>query len=341
MQTVCVRDLWKIFGKNHEQAREMADGGVDRGEIQSETGCLVGVRDISFEVDQGETFVVMGLSGSGKSTLVRCMSRLVEPSEGNVEICGSDITAADTAELREMRRHKMSMVFQHFALFPHRRVVDNVAYGLEVQGVDRNDRQERARELLSTVGLDDWGDHYPQQLSGGMQQRVGLARALATDPEVMFFDEPFSALDPLIRRDMQDEFLSLQERLKLTLIFITHDFEEALRLADRIAIMRDGEFVQVGTAAEILTEPAADYVRAFTQHAPIAKVLLASAFMRPLGDAAPDSAWGRISTQATLEEALPPLLASANPLVVTDKDGEPVGLLYGEDVAEVVSGNNR
>ena len=341
VRTVGVSGLWKIFGRKPTEARQMAAEGATRQEIQSETGCLVGVREVSFEVNQGETFVVMGLSGSGKSTLVRCMSRLVEPTEGTVEICGTDLTAADAAELRELRRHKIAMVFQHFALFPHRRVVDNVAYGLEVQKVDRAERQERARELLTTVGLDGWGDHYPQQLSGGMQQRVGLARALALDPEVLFFDEPFSALDPLIRRDMQDEFLSLQERLQRTLIFITHDFDEALKLADRIAIMRDGMFVQVGTAAEILTEPADDYVRAFTQDAPIAKVLLACALMRPLGDAGPDPSWARISTLAPLEEALPLLLASGNPLVVYDARDDPVGLLYGEDVAEVVSGNNR
>ena len=341
MRTVGVSGLWKIFGRKPTQARQMATEGATRQEIQSETGCLVGVREVSFEVNQGETFVVMGLSGSGKSTLVRCMSRLVEPTEGRVEICGTDLTAADTAELRELRRHKIAMVFQHFALFPHRRVVDNVAYGLEVQKVDRTERQQRARQLLATVGLEGWGDHYPQQLSGGMQQRVGLARALAVDPEVLFFDEPFSALDPLIRREMQDEFLSLQERLQRTLIFITHDFDEALKLADRIAIMRDGEFVQVGTAAEILTEPADDYVRAFTQDAPIAKVLLACSLMRPLGDAAPDPSWRRISTLAPLEKALPLLLASGNPLVVCDNDGEPAGLLHGEDVAEVVAGNNR
>ena len=341
MRTVGVSGLWKIFGRKPQQAREMATEGVARQEIQSETGCLVAVRDISFEVNQGETFVVMGLSGSGKSTLVRCMSRLVEPTEGRVEICGTDLTSADASELRELRRRKIAMVFQHFALFPHRRVVDNVAYGLEVQGVGKVERRERALQLLATVGLDGWSDHYPQQLSGGMQQRVGLARALAVDPEVLFFDEPFSALDPLIRREMQDEFISLQERLQRTLIFITHDFDEALKLADRIAIMRDGEFVQVGTAAEILTEPADDYVRAFTQDAPIAKVLLACALMRPLGDIVPDPSWGRISTLAPLEKALPLLLASGNPLVVCNADGEPVGLLHGADVAEVVSERHR
>ena len=341
MRTVGVSGLWKVFGRRPELALEMAREGVARGEIQSETGCLVGVRDITFEVEQGETFVVMGLSGSGKSTLVRCMSRLVEPTEGRVEICGVDLTAADGAELRELRRHKIAMVFQHFALFPHRRVVDNVAYGLEVQGVDRKDRQETARQLLATVGLDGWSDHYPQQLSGGMQQRVGLARALAVDPEVLFFDEPFSALDPLIRRDMQDEFVSLQERLRRTLIFITHDFDEALKLADRIAIMRDGEFVQVGTPAEILTQPATDYVRAFTRDAPIAKVLLACSLMRPFGEVAPERSWGRIGALAPLEKALPLLLASPDPLVVCDPRGKPVGLLHGPDVAEVVAEKHR
>ena len=341
MRTVGVNGLWKTFGRKPEAAQEMAREGVSRQDIQTETGCLVAVRDISFEVNQGETFVVMGLSGSGKSTLVRCMSRLVEPTEGRVEICGTDLTAADASELRELRRRKIAMVFQHFALFPHRRVIDNVAYGLEVQGVGKIERRERARQLLATVGLDGWSDHYPQQLSGGMQQRVGLARALAVDPEVLFFDEPFSALDPLIRREMQDEFISLQERLQRTLIFITHDFDEALKLADRIAIMRDGEFVQVGTPAAILTEPADDYVRAFTQDAPIAKVLMACSLMRPLGDVSPEPTWQRISTVAPLEEALPLLLASGNPLVVCNVDEEPVGLLHGADVAEVVLERHR
>ena len=244
---VRVEGVWKVFGRRAAEARDMAEAGAGREEIREAVGSVVAVRDVTFQVSPGETFVVMGLSGSGKSTLVRCVSHLIEPTEGTVEVCGTELTQADSATLRDLRRRKMAMVFQHFGLFPHRTVVDNVAYGLEVQGIDRRERQERARELLETVGLEGWGDHHPQQLSGGMQQRVGLARALAVDPEVLFFDEPFSALDPLIRRDMQDELIELQMRLRRTLVFITHDFVEALKLADRIAIMNDGAFVQVGT----------------------------------------------------------------------------------------------
>ena len=336
---VKVEGVWKVFGRKPGEARELAEAGATREEIQIATGSVVAVRDVSFEVAPGETFVVMGLSGSGKSTLIRCVSRLVEPSEGKIEVCGTELTRADSASLRDMRRQKMAMVFQHFGLFPHRKVVDNVAYGLEVQGMERQRRQDRARELLETVGLEGWGDHYPQQLSGGMQQRVGLARALAVDPEVLFFDEPFSALDPLIRRDMQDELIDLQLRLQRTLLFITHDFAEALKLADRIAIMNDGAFVQVGTPVEILTDPADDYVRAFTQDAPIAKVLLACSLMRPLAGAAVDPAWPRVSSTTPLEAALPHLLGSTSPVVVSDEDGIPAGLLHGDDVAGVIAGN--
>ncbi len=317
----------------------MAEAGATREEIQSDTGSVVAVRDVNFQVAPGETFVVMGLSGSGKSTLIRCVSHLVEPTEGMVELCGTELTRADNATLRELRRQKMAMVFQHFGLFPHRKVVDNVAYGLEVQGVDRQARQDRARELLDTVGLEGWGDHYPQQLSGGMQQRVGLARALAVDPEVLFFDEPFSALDPLIRRDMQDELIDLQMKLQRTLVFITHDFAEALKLADRIAIMNDGAFVQVGTPVEILTNPADDYVRAFTQDAPVAKVLQACSLMRPLDGRTVEPRWPQVSLATPLENALPHLLGSTNPVVVCDEDNTPMGLLHGDDVADVISEN--
>jgi glycine betaine/proline transport system ATP-binding protein len=338
---VSVEGVWKIFGRKAREARAMAQNGASREEIQTATGSVVAVRDITFHVDAGETFVVMGLSGSGKSTLIRCVSHLVEPTEGKVELCGTELTQADSATLRQLRRQKMAMVFQHFGLFPHRKVVDNVAYGLEVQGVERQDRQDRARELLDTVGLDGWGDHYPQQLSGGMQQRVGLARALAVDPEVLFFDEPFSALDPLIRRDMQDELIDLQLKLQRTLVFITHDFAEALKLADRIAIMNDGIFVQVGTPVEILTNPADDYVRAFTQDAPVAKVLLACSLMQPIDGTVVDPEWPRVSATTPLEDALPHLLGSTNPVVVCDEQNAPAGLLHGDDVATLISENRR
>ncbi len=336
---VSVEGVWKVFGRKAREARAMAKEGASREQIQTATGSVVAVRDITFEVAPGETFVVMGLSGSGKSTLIRCVSHLVEPTEGRVEVCGTELTRADGATLRDLRRQKMAMVFQHFGLFPHRKVVDNVAYGLEVQGVERQERHGRARELLDTVGLEGWGDHYPQQLSGGMQQRVGLARALAVDPEVLFFDEPFSALDPLIRRDMQDELIDLQLKLQRTLVFITHDFAEALKLADRIAIMNDGTFVQVGTPVEILTSPADDYVRAFTQDAPVAKVLQACTLMRPLDGASIDPGWPLVSMTTPLEAALPHLLGSTSPVVVCDEQHAPVGLLRGEDVAGVLSEN--
>lgn len=340
-EMVAVRDLWKIFGKRTRDARELAAQGHTREEVRDATGCLIAVRDVSFRVEAGETFVVMGLSGSGKSTLVRCVSRLIEPTAGDVTVCGTALADVGDSELRELRRRKMAMVFQHFGLFPHRRVLDNVAYGLEVQGIGRDERYERARSVLDTVGLDGWADHYPQQLSGGMQQRVGLARALAVEPEVLFFDEPFSALDPLIRRDMQDELVALQQELQRTIVFITHDFAEALRLADRIAIMNDGVFTQIGTPLEILTKPANDYVRAFTQDAPIAKVLGACSLMRPLTDTAPDPLWPRVPDTATLETALPHLLSQDRPVVVCGLDERPVGLLYGADVAAVLGQNLR
>ncbi len=338
---VRVKGVWKVFGKRAREAREMAEAGASREEIRRAVGSVVAVRDVSFQVSPGETFVVMGLSGSGKSTLVRCVSHLIEPTEGTVEVCGIELTQADNATLRDLRRRKMAMVFQHFGLFPHRTVVDNVAYGLEVQGIDRRERQDRALELLETVGLEGWGDHHPQQLSGGMQQRVGLARALAVDPEVLFFDEPFSALDPLIRRDMQDELVEIQQRLRRTLVFITHDFVEALKLADRIAIMNEGAFVQVGTPVEILTNPTDNYVRAFTQDAPVMKVLAACSVMRPLEGTEVDPEWTKVSTTTPLEEVLPHLLGSTKPVLVCDEQDEPAGLLRGEEVASVIAHSGR
>ncbi len=330
--------MWKIFGDASAKAHRMASDGASRAEIQEQTGALVAVKDVSFSVAPGETFVVMGLSGSGKSTLIRCLARLIEPTSGDISICGADVIALSADGLRDLRRHRLSMVFQHFGLFPHRTVVDNVAFGLEVRGVPRADRRERALELIGTVGLDGWADHHPQQLSGGMQQRVGLARALAVDPDVLFFDEPFSALDPLIRRDMQDELIALQLRMQRTLVFITHDFSEALRLADRIAIMRDGEFVQVGTAVEIVTNPADDYVAAFTQDAPKAKVLTADHAMEPIerfdGDV---GSLARVGRWTVLEDFIPRLLSTPDPLAVAGDDGEVIGVVSHADVARLLA----
>jgi len=279
VKLIC-NDVWKIFGNNPTRVLENHDRSKSRAEIQNETGHVIAVKDVSFEVKKGECFVVMGLSGSGKSTLVRCISRLIEPTGGQVVIDGQDVTKMDKKELRNLRRHKMAMVFQHFGLFPHRRVIDNISYGLEVRGVGKLERTEKAMEILNLVGLDGWDQMYPRELSGGMQQRVGLARAMAVDPEILIFDEPFSALDPLIRREMQDELLELQSKLQKTLVFITHDFLEAIKMGDKIAIMKDGQISQVGTAEEIVANPIDKYVRDFTEDVPRYKVLSAGKVMR-------------------------------------------------------------
>lgn len=276
---VC-NNIWKVFGDKPERTLETMDRSLSRAEIQETTGHVVAVNDVSFKVDEGETFVVMGLSGSGKSTLVRCLSRLIDPTEGQVLIDGNDITKVSHAELKDLRRTKMAMVFQHFGLFPHRRVIDNVAYGLEVRGESRDERYDKAMEVIDLVGLSGWADSYPRELSGGMQQRVGLARAMAVDPEILLFDEPFSALDPLIRREMQDELLDIQARLKKTMVFITHDFLEAIKMGDHIMIMKDGAISQTGTPEEIVANPVNKYVADFTEDVPRYKVLTAGKVMR-------------------------------------------------------------
>ncbi len=268
-----VEGLWKIFGAKADKVIGTPDADLSRKELQAKTGCVMAVKDVSFEVRPGEVFVVMGLSGSGKSTLVRLLTRLIEPTQGSVTIGGQDITGADDARLRELRRNHVAMVFQHFGLLPHRTVRDNVAFGLEVRGVAKAERRARAQEMVDLVGLSGNEDSYPDQLSGGMQQRVGLARALAGDPTLMMFDEPFSALDPLIRRDMQNEVIRLHEEVGKTMIFITHDLQEALKLGDRILIMRDGEIVQIGTPAQVVAEPADDYVKDFVSDVPRSHVL--------------------------------------------------------------------
>ena len=328
------RAITKVFGDNLAAARTLLDGGCDRQQVLDQTGCLVAVRDATFSVARGETFVVMGLSGSGKSTLIRCLSRLIEPTSGTVKIDGTPIGDLDDQQLRTLRRRRLSMVFQHFGLFPHRKVIDNVAFGLEIQGASKADRYERALEVLSVVGLGDWADHFPQQLSGGMQQRVGLARALCVEPEILFFDEPFSALDPLIRRDMQDELLSLQARMRRTLVFITHDFHEALKLGDRIAIMKDGEFVQVGTPEQIVSAPADDYVREFTEDAPKTRVITVGSVMLPLDGAAPSGE--PVSRHAVLDDILPRLLADPAALGVADGRGKVIGTVDRERVASLL-----
>ena len=277
MSQIICKNLWKIFGPRSEQVLSALQNDGERSEVLANNpGHVAAVQDVSFEVAKGEIFVIMGLSGSGKSTLIRCLSRLIEPTAGSMLLDGENLFDMKAAALREVRRNKISMVFQHFGLLPHQQVIDNVAYGLDIQGMNKTDRHKRALEVLELVGLKDWEYHYPNELSGGMQQRVGIARALAVDPEILMFDEPFSALDPLIRRDMQDELLKLQEQLQKTILFITHDFLEAVKLGDRIAIMKDGQVVQIGTPSEIVLHPVNDYVRDFAKDVPRANVLTAS-----------------------------------------------------------------
>lgn len=277
---ISVRQLTKIFGPEPERALARLDAGASPDEVRADTGHTVAVHEVSFDIAAGETFVIMGLSGSGKSTLLRCINRLIEPTRGTVCVDGEDVTQATAERVRMLRRSVVSMVFQHFALFPHRTVRGNVEYGLEVSGVDRVERRAKAEDALALVGLDDYAESRPATLSGGMRQRVGLARALANDPAVLLMDEPFSALDPLIRADMQDELVDLQARVGCTTVFITHDLDEALALGDRIAILRGGAVVQIGTPQDILLNPADDYVAAFVQNVDRTKILTASALMR-------------------------------------------------------------
>lgn len=260
---ISVRNLYKVFGKKPKRGLKLIEEGMSKDSILKNTGLTVGINNVSFDVNEGEIFVIMGLSGSGKSTLVRCLNRLVEPTKGEILIDGTDILKMENKNLREVRRKSVSMVFQNFALLPNRTIIKNVEYGLEVQGIDKEIRSTKAKEALSLVGLEGYENSLPDQLSGGMKQRVGLARALANDPEILLMDEAFSALDPLIRGDMQDELLELQQKMKKTIIFITHDLDEALKIGDRIMLMKDGEAVQIGTADEILSKPANDYVRRF------------------------------------------------------------------------------
>ena len=275
-----VRNLWKVFGNNPTLVFQDEYASASRAEIQEELGQVVALRDVSFKVQKGQIFVVMGLSGSGKSTLVRCLIRLIEATQGEVLFDGENVLKYSSDQLIEFRRQKIAMVFQHYGLLPHRRVLDNVAYGLEIRGVDKDERDKQALEAIETVGLKGWEDYLPSEMSGGMQQRVGLARALAANSEVLLMDEPFSGLDPLIRREMQDELISLQGSIQKTIVFITHDLNEALKIGDRIAIMRDGEIVQEGSPEEIVTLPADDYVTSFVQDVSRSKVIQARAIMQ-------------------------------------------------------------
>lgn len=277
---VICQSLWKVFGPKPESVFDIVNDGATKQEVLEQTGHVIAVKDVSFEVRENEIFVVMGLSGSGKSTLVRCINRLIEPTKGKVLVDGADIAQMDNTEIQELRRHKMSMVFQNFGLLPHRSVLDNVVFGLELRGEPKKKRQERANQALELVGLKGWEKSRISELSGGMQQRVGLARSLAVDSEIILMDEPFSALDPLIRRQMQDEFINLSSVVKKTVIFITHDLIEALKLGERIAIMKDGEIVQTDVPEEIVAHPADDYVSEFVRDVPRGKVVLAKSIMK-------------------------------------------------------------
>ena len=278
---IVIKDLWKVFGRDPKRVLSSKYRDLGKDEIQKKTGCVVGLREISLEVMKGQFYILMGLSGSGKSTLIRNLIRLVNPTSGTIEVNGQNVTKMNQEQLMQFRRKTFGMVFQHYGLLPHMTVLDNAAYGLKVRGLPKGERYAKAMQTIETVGLKGWEDYYPGALSGGMQQRVGLARALANDPEILLMDEPFSGLDPLIRRQMQDELVELQDRLQKTIVFVTHDLHEALKLGDQIAIMRNGGLVQVDAPEEIVTNPADEYVKEFVRDASPAKVLTAGNIMEP------------------------------------------------------------
>ncbi|MCX4813277.1 glycine betaine/L-proline ABC transporter ATP-binding protein [Streptomyces sp. NBC_01239] len=332
-----VDGLWKVFGpKADEVPADPELTSLDAAALRARTGCTAAVRDVSFDVRKGEVFVVMGLSGSGKSTLVRCLTRLIEPTAGTIAIDGEDVRAMDRSRLRELRRHRAAMVFQHFGLLPHRTVLDNVAYGLEIQGVGKAERRRRAAEVVTKVGLEGMEQRRPGQLSGGQRQRVGLARALAVDPQVLLFDEPFSALDPLIRRDMQEEVVRLHQEEGRTMVFITHDLNEALKLGDRIALMRDGRIVQLGTPEEIVGSPADDYVREFVRDVPRADVMTVRTAMRPGGCGGQEHP-GALAADAVVAEAIKVVSQSGKPACVVE-NGRCLGVVDQARLLDVVAG---
>lgn len=333
MAKIVVENLVKIFGDHPDRALKLLREGRTKDEILKKTKQTVGINNVSFEINEGEIFVLMGLSGSGKSTLLRCINRLIEPTSGRIILDGEDITKVEESVLREIRRKRLGMVFQRFALFPHRTVADNVAFGLEVQGVEHGVRTKRARETLELVGLKGWEDRYPGNLSGGMQQRVGLARALVSDPDILLMDEPFSALDPLIRRDMQDELLSLQGQVNKTIIFVTHDLDEALKLGDRIALMKDGVIVQIGTPEEILTKPADDYVRRFVEDVDMTRVLTAEGVMKP-AEAVASKDGPRVALRRMKERGI-------SSLFVLTRDRKLAGVVTADDALAAADRNDE
>ncbi len=324
--------LWKLYGSDPRGFFEKHAGNPSHADTNT-NGYISAVRDVTIEVLPGEIVVVMGLSGSGKSTLVRCLSRLIEPTGGRVMFEGQDLLSATKKEMIEIRRHKMGMVFQHFALLPHRTVIDNIAFPLEIQGVNRSTRRQRAKEIIDLVGLKGRESYYPQELSGGQQQRVGIGRSLAVEPEVWFLDEPFSALDPLIRREMQDEFLRLQNLLHKTIVFITHDFDEAIRLADRIAIMYEGEVVQFGSVEDLVLNPATDYVRDFTKDIPKEKFLTVGSIMGPLSQSQHTLT---LEADDLISDIASKIIQSNGVAGVVDEEGQTVGTLSRDQVVKVM-----
>jgi glycine betaine/proline transport system ATP-binding protein len=337
--TISVTHLWKVFGPKPDRVVGSPLADLPRAELRAKTGCLAAVKDVSFEVESGEVFVVMGLSGSGKSTLVRCLTRLIEPTSGEISIDGEPVRAMNERRLRELRRHRVAMVFQHFGLLPHRTVLDNVAYGLEIQGVGRGERHRRAAEMVGLVGLGGHEQQYPDQLSGGMQQRVGLARALAIDPAVMLFDEPFSALDPLIRRDMQTEVRRLHAEVGKTMVFITHDLSEALTLGDRIAVLRDGELVQVGTPEELVGAPADGYVADFVRDVPRVDVLTLRWIMR---DARADEVCEDqpLTSDTVIRDAVARVMRAERPVPVVEGTRR-LGVIDADQLLPALIGHHR
>ena len=333
---ISCRNVWKLFGQNPAGYLAGLEHGRSFEDIRRD-GYIAGVRDVSVDVAKGELLVVMGLSGSGKSTLVRCMSRLIDVTGGEVQIEGRDITRIGEADLIALRRRKMGMVFQSFGLLPNRTVLDNVAFPLEMRGQDRHARRDRAMEVIKLVGLEGREDYYPRELSGGQQQRVGIARSLAIEPDIWFLDEPFSALDPLIRREMQDEFLRLREMLGKTIVFITHDFDEALRLADRIAIMKDGAIEQCDTPAKIVLQPATPYVRKFTEIVEKSRVVHARALARPLNGTVVDG--DSVAAGASVLQLARQLVNETREhLPVADKAGKIIGLMSRQEALDILLG---
>jgi len=335
VQIAC-RNIWKVFGSDPKGFMARHNGAPTEENFQEE-GYIGAVRDISFDVHSGEILIIMGLSGSGKSTVIRCITRLNDPTSGSIMFEGRDLLAANEKEMIEIRRHKFGMVFQNFGLLPHRDVLSNVAFPLEVQGIDLATRTVRAQEMVDLVGLGGRENYFPRELSGGQQQRVGIARSLAVEPDVWFLDEPFSALDPLIRAEMQDEFIRLQKMLKKTIVFITHDFEEATKLADRIGIMKDGRMVQLDTAEELVLNPADDYVAEFARNAPRERIVSVGAIMEKLNGAA-GSASGTISAKSKIGEVAEQVLNASEPVPVVDEAGTPIGSLSRERITKSLFG---